>query len=290
MRGGRVLSDDREVRERTEEIMGRWPFSEMRDVSALATVWRSRCAGPWFAARAEDAGIGKGAVERRAGVASGCFRRCTSGLTYPTDTVRAALAPVLGLHPAEMKRYDVSTAPARFCLARTLAATGAFDMGRADGGWSVAPAGGLLRELVREASERGVSAALGLLPDDLVEGGGGQIRPIGPKEGFGAAMRRWRAGLEGEMAAAGCEALGELAGIPAFAMRSYMRGASAPTIGGYARMCAQTGMDPLSGIWYEVLDLAEALSAYLQLMGMERFDASGGDRACSSRAASLSVI
>lgn len=278
------MTETREVRERTEQIMGRWPFSGRRDVSALATVWRSQCAGPWFAARAEDAGIGKSAVERQAGIASGCFRRCTSGMTYPTDTVRAAIAAVLGLHPAETKRYDVSTASARFCLARTLAATGAFDMERADGGWSVVPAGGLLSELVSEASAHGIFAALDLVPADLVERGGGQVRPVGPKEGFGAAMRRWRAGVEDEAGTVGCEELGEMAGVPAFAMRSYMRGASAPTVGGYARMCARTGMDPLSGIWFEVLDLAEALSAYLQLMGAERFDG-GGRRAPSQTAA-----
>ena len=270
------MADAREVRDRTEQIMGRWPFSARRDVSILSTVWRSRCAGPWFAARADEAGIGKSVVERRAGIASGCFRRCASGATYPTDVVREALAPVLGLHPAEMKRYDVSTASARFCLARTLAATGAFDMRRVDGGWSLAPAGGLLSELVREASERGVSAALCLLPDDLVERGGGRVRPVDPKAGFGAAVRRWSADVGRREGAVCCKSLGERAGVAECAMRSYMRGDSAPAIGVYARMCARGGMDPLSGVWFEVLDLPEALSGYLQLMGMERFDAGDG--------------
>ena len=259
-----------------------WLLVKAAEGAGMMDIWRSPHEGADIAGMIAQGGWQKNVIERESGLSSGTVWRVCNGDCKASEPVRAVLAGSLGKDAAELKRYDVGSAPARYVCTRSLAACGLFSLARDEKGrFVLAPAFPAAQMLATAAREGGIAQALRGLPDEaaLCERA---FCEVVPKLRMKEAIERFRNALREQSKPSNDAALSKVFGVSIGALWLYSNGKQCPRIARYVEMAAKAHIDRLSWVFYEILSVNEALSAYIQLEDASCCAGSGEESLCHS--------
>lgn len=242
-----------------------WLLVKAAEGAGMMDIWRSPHEGADIESMIVQGGWQKNVIERESGLSSGTVWRVCNGDCKASEPVRGVLAGSLGKDAAELKRYDVESAPARYVCTRSLVACGLFALNRAaDGKLVLAPAFPAAAMLMTAAHSDGIADAMSRLPGEAAACKRA-FREVVPKLRLKEAIEGFRNSLREQSKPSNDAALAQVFGVSIGSLWLYSNGKQCPRIARYVEMAAKAHIDRLSWVFYEILSVNEAVSAYIQL-------------------------